>query len=244
MDWFIVDPFNRIFLYREWPMEGEYVPGEGYVGAWAESDKKEDGQRGLGQKGYGWGLPKYKEEIERLEARAFSKSEEEVHAELAELKRLHAAGRMDARRLRERTAAVREELPREEIEERFLDRRYGNVATSIAGKEDAVTLIEECAEIGLDFRETSAKDDIDQGVALINNLLAYDTTKKVGPGNEPRLFIYEKCLATIFALKTWTGKDGRHGASKDPIDLLRYMAAQRLEYVDPVAERGHAGGAY
>lgn len=243
MDWFIVDPFGRCFLYREWPMQEVYIPGEGFPGPWAESDpKKEDGRRGPGQRGFGWGLLKYREEILRLEARKDRKSDEEVAAELNELTTLYKAGRITPKQLRERREAVSADMDGEEIEERYMDRRYGNASISTT-KEDAVTMIEECQEIGLDFRETSP-DEIDQGVALINNMLSYDTEKPLGFGNEPKLYIYEGCMNTIFALKTWTGKDGRHGAAKDPIDNLRYMAQARLEYADPCANRGHSGGSY
>ena len=244
MHWVIVDPFGRHFIYREWPSPKIYIPGEGWTGPWAEPDsKKEDGKRGPGQAGFGWGLPKYKEEIERLEARGYLKSEEEVAAELKEIATLHAAGRITARQAAGRREAVTAAVEQEDIEERYMDRRYGNAKGSIAGKEDAVTMIEECEEIGLDFRETPP-DDIETGVKKINNMLAYDKAKPLGFGNEPKLYICEDCVNTLFAIKTWTGKDGRHGATKDPIDLLRYITMSRLEYSDPTAERGHKGGSY
>jgi len=244
MHWVIVDPFNRHFIYREWPCAKIYIPGEGWPGAWAEPDaRKKDGRRGPGQTGFGWGLPKYKEEIERLEAGGYLKSPEEVAAELKEVETLYRAGRINARQALERRESLAAAVAMETIEERYMDRRYGNAKGSIASKEDAVTMIKECEEIGLDFRETPP-DDIDTGVKQINNMLAYNKDKPLGFGNEPKLYISEDCVNTLFALKTWTGQDGRHGATKDPVDILRYIALSRLEYVDAAAERGHKGGAY
>ena len=244
MLWVIVDPFGRHFVYREWPSPKIYVPGEGWPGNWAEPDaKKKDGRRGPAQSGFGWGLPKYKEEILRLEAREYVKTPEEVADELKELTTLFRAGRITARQAADRREAVTAQVAREEMEERYMDRRYGNAKGSIAGKEDAVTMIEECEEIGLDFRETPP-DDIDTGVKRINNLLAFDKEKPLGFGNEPKLYICENCVNTLFAIKTWTGEDGRHGATKDPVDLLRYIVLSRLEYSDPAGEQGHKGGSY
>ncbi|XHR29891.1 MAG: hypothetical protein ACFUZC_04920 [Chthoniobacteraceae bacterium] len=244
MHWVIVDPFRRMFIYREWPCPKIYIPGEGWPGMWAEPDaKKKDGRMGQAQNGFGWGLPKYKEEIERLEANQYVKSAEELAQELKEIETLYRAGRISGRQAHERREAVTAQVEREEIEERFMDRRYGNAKGSIASKEDAVTMIEECEEIGLDFRETPP-DDIDTGIKKINERLAYDKTKKIEFGNEPRLYICEDCESTLFAMKTWTGSDGRKGATKDPIDLLRYIVMSDLDYMDPTAQHGFAGGSY
>jgi hypothetical protein len=117
----------------------------------------------------------------------------------------------------------------EVIFERFMDSRYG--ATPTLGKETATTLIDECANLGLFFRATSGKE-IDEGIDLINDRLFYDSNLPISSTNEPRLFISEKCENTIYALKEWTGLDGRHGASKDPIDLIRYMALAEIDYLE------------
>lgn len=60
---------DTFYVYREWPCEGQYIPDIGDPGRWAEPDgKKHDGKRGDAQRSFGWGILRYKEEIERLEA--------------------------------------------------------------------------------------------------------------------------------------------------------------------------------
>ena len=61
--------------------------------------------------------------------------------------------------------------------------------------------------------------------------------------NEPRLFISSECVNSIYALKEWTGADGRKGALKDVIDVLRYAVLADLIYAEgdilrPTAPRG------
>jgi hypothetical protein len=48
--------------------------------------------------------------------------------------------------------------------------------------------------------------------------------------NQPKLYISENCQNLIFCLKEWTGQDGQKGASKDPIDCLRYLAVMNPEF--------------
>jgi hypothetical protein len=107
-----------------------------------------------------------------------------------------------------------------EVFERIMDSRYGNAQT--VAREGATTLIEECAELGLDFLAAPG-DAISEGIGLINDWLAYDTTKPVSATNQPRLYVNEKCTNTIYALQEWTGRDGKSGACKDFVDVLRYL---------------------
>lgn len=197
--WVRVDPRGRKFYYREWPAPQSYIEGVGVAGAWAEPDgKKADGRRGPAQQPFGFGLLRYKEEIERLEKD-------------------------------------------EEIFERFMDSRYGNTATM--RKEAPITLIEECEEIDLIFKPTPG-EDIDEGIHLVNDALDYDAEKPISVDNEPKMYVSEECGNLIYALQEWTGQDGRHGACKDPIDLLRYAEQLRLDYVGESSFRVSGGGAY
>lgn len=129
----------------------------------------------------------------------------------------------------------------EAIFERFMDSRYGNSPT--VARESATTLIEECEEIGLTFRPTPG-DNIDEGIDLINTMLDYDTTEPISALNEPKLYVTENCENTIYALHEWTGQDGKHGACKDPIDVIRYMCLAGLDYVDDEALLCRGGGSY
>jgi len=187
MGWALVDPRDRLFFYREWP--GEYIPGIGDPGVWAEPHGKlHDGYPGPAQKSFGWGLKRYKEEIDRIE-----------------------------------------KDNKEEILLRLMDSRYGNTRTQ--GKEYATTLIEECYEIGLDFH-AAPTDSIAEGIDLINSLLDYDEKKEMSFNNEPKLYFSEDCQNMIFAMKEWTGADGKTGATKDPIDVIRYAVLAKLGHVE------------
>jgi phage terminase large subunit-like protein len=104
--------------------------------------------------------------------------------------------------------------------ERLMDSRYGN-ATTVA-REGATTLIDECAELGLNFLAAPG-DAIHEGVSLINDWLSYDQSKPISATNQPRLYVSERCKNTIYALQEWTGRDGKSGSCKDPIDTLRYL---------------------
>ena len=131
------------------------------------------------------------------------------------------------------------------ISERFMDSRYASSATMT--REGTTTLLEECLDVGLEFKSADGRS-IDEGVDLINNALAYDPDKPVGTGNEPRLYISSDCANVIYSLKEWTGADGNKGASKDPLDCLRYAlaASPPLQYLEGNILRPtqHPGGCY
>ena len=197
MLWVLVDARGRHFVYREWPMEGSYISGEGDVGAWAEPDgKKHDGKAGEGQRTFGWGLKQYVEEITRLETVRNAEGEE----------------------------------VREHIQERWMDSRFGQTRT--LHNDQTTTILDELNEAGF-FIYPAPFDNIDEGVSLVNDLLDYKRGE-INETNEPHLYISSDCKATIFALKEWTGADGKTGASKDPIDCLRYMAMANLQDLDGV----------
>jgi hypothetical protein len=198
MLWILVDPREWYFVYREWPDQDGYIEGIGLPGPWAEPHGKQmDGQRGPAQSTFGFGLNRYKEEIERLERGTLN-------------------GELGTRNA-------------EEIFERRMDSRYGNAQT--VGRERPTTLIEECLDVGLDFQPTPG-ENIDEGIDLINDLLDYDTGKPVSATNSPRLYIAENCKNLIYSLMEWTGVDGKHGACKDPIDVLRYFVLSTPTYLN------------
>lgn len=199
MLWIRVDPLGRHYVYREWPCPGQYIPGIGDLGHWAEADGRlADGKAGSAQVGLGWGLKRYLEEMQRLEQD-------------------------------------------ETLAERWMDSRFGNTPSQKA--DHSTTIIEEFMDLGVVF-QPAPLDPINEGISLINSLLDYTESDQPEENSPPHLYISSECLNTIFALKIWTGKDGPHGASKDPIDCLRYAAvgklvdfnAQELTLVD--------GGAY
>jgi hypothetical protein len=126
----------------------------------------------------------------------------------------------------------------EKIQARFMDSRFANSPTMRL--EFQTTLIDECAACGMFFQPTPGRE-IKEGVDLINAFLDYDREKPLEYCNEPHLYVSEECTNTIYALKEWTGEDGKNGACKDPIDCLRYAALVNIFFVDenePVCSDG------
>lgn len=96
----------------------------------------------------------------------------------------------------------------------------------------------------LDFHPAKGLRE-DEGIKAITDLLSYDKTQPITAlVNEPKLFIAKSCENTIWALKNYTGHDGERAACKDPIDCLRYMATEKLEWLDPKRPKASGGGSY
>lgn len=203
MIWALVDVRSRIFVYREWPCVSRYIEGVGFPDPWAIPSRKADGDRGDAQKSFGWGLQRYKQEIDRCEGEGGANPEI--------------------------------------IFERIMDSRYANSSTM--GREIQRTVLEECEEVGLDFIPAPG-EHISEGVDLINNLLDWDDGKPIDATNEPKLFVSAECSNVIYSLKEWTGADGKEGASKDPIDVLRYLVLSDVRYLENGCLLPKPGGYY
>jgi hypothetical protein len=131
----------------------------------------------------------------------------------------------------------------EDIWERYIDPRAGG--TKAVTEDGGVTLIEmlDNGEIPMHFLP-SAGIRIDQGIAMINDGFAYDMSKDLSEDNKPKLYISEKCQNLIYCIKEWTGMDGEKGATKDPIDCLRYLLVMDLQYQGNSAMKSWGGGSY
>jgi hypothetical protein len=185
-----------------------------------------DGRRGPAQKPWGWGLRQYKRELARLEAwKCLEKTKPEAMSEDEWVE----------------SWSDKDDGAKEAIHERFLDSRFAS--TPMITKEGRpstqpdrpVTLITEFEDVGLYFSPTPG-NDIEEGVELIIDALDYDTEKEVGYFNQPKLLISSECVNTIYSLATWTGmtREGRRcldGATKDPIDNLRYFFLSDCGYL-------------
>jgi hypothetical protein len=240
MLWVRIDPAGRWYWYREWPSTGHpgaYIPGISDPGPWTVPGKPADGVRGPAQTSFGFGLDAYKSEIKRLEG--WPKEErEDGRSEMEEAEPARVTG-INARRIPHkpglRWAEPNEKRPREEIAERWMDSRYGSLPTRTV--EGQTTLIEQCSDMGLEFRAASGKE-IQEGVTLVNDMLDYDKDVPLGTWspvlgrlNAPKMYVSSHCPNLIYAMREWTGKDGNKGACKDWIDLLRYASLAELTYI-------------
>lgn len=124
---------------------------------------------------------------------------------------------------------IRELEGDEVMAERYIDPRAG--ATQSVGKEGGTSLIEllDQGEKPMYFTPASGVH-IEQGVAIINDLLFYNSSESLSPINQPRLYVSESCKNLIYALREWTNQDGEKGACKDPIDCLRYLTIMEPSY--------------
>lgn len=210
-----------LYIYREWPCPGKYVPGVGEMGPWAEQGEKLDGIRGPAQRSLKWGHERYRQEIHRLEGRVNWEAPPEKPEEAF---RFDERDRPDLRPRRPSKAPRPEDG--EQIYERRMDLRFGRTPTQTT--EGQTTLIEEFEKLDLYFLPASGRD-IDEGIPLVNNLLQWDEKKPLSSLNTPRLRVSEECQNVMFALQNWTGEDGAHGACKDFVDLLRYLVLAEPE---------------
>ena len=104
-------------------------------------------------------------------------------------------------------------------------------------------MIDQMADLDMHF-EPSVGVRIEEGITMVNNLLDYNQEQEVDCLNTPKLFVHEDCKNLRFALSTWTGQDGKHGASKDFTDVLRYFCLSAPTYFDSGSGVLDSGGAY
>ena len=123
----------------------------------------------------------------------------------------------------------------EPIFERFIDPRMG--AAEKQSEDGATTIISDLDDQDMTVIPAPGVD-IDNGLQLINNLLAWDEAKPRDSVNSPRLFVSDRCQNLIYALQEYTAKGGKDEATKDPIDALRYIAVSNPEYIEPVETSG------
>lgn len=229
--WGLVDSWQRLWIYREWPCPRVAIPGVGLPGTWAESGSdakhKLGGVPGPASRGFGWGLRDYKAEFARLERWHDLRGDTPIE----EWDNRNGADEM--------------------VYLRYLDKRFGN--TQHHGADGNTTLQDELADLGLYFElitghgSQDGRAPIDHGVDLINNAFSYDpswleldTLGQVEKG--PKLFIALECENLWFALKYYTALGGYSEATKDPIDCLRYAIHSKPCYVPGAGEsRGRHG---
>jgi len=221
---------KRIYVYREWPDYQTY-------GEWVIPSKRPDGDRGPAQTSLGFGIKDYKKLFWAVEKKG-GRCQGEGERNEGEIGQIGRIGRMEGRQA-------------EVIFARKCDPRSGR---AMAVTEDGGTCLIDMLQQdhvdeagnplpGLDVQAASG-DNITEGVNLINEWLEYDDGKPIGINNEPILYVSSDCRNLIDCLRMWTGQDGLKGASKDPIDTLRYAAQDKIEYMDLALVGSWGGGSY
>ena len=105
---------------------------------------------------------------------------------------------------------------REIVHRRLMDPRGGSAV--FVEREGVSTPLVEYARLGMRF-EPAAGGAITAGIDKIIDALDW------APGRPPRLFVAASCRNLIWCLLNWKNLDGEKGATKDPIDCLRYLYA-------------------
>lgn len=232
-----------LWIYRDWPDARRY--GEWAVTA--SNPRKFDGEPGPAQIGFGHGIVQYKRVwLECETVGVGGKVERDPYrAGLAQ---------RGASRAGSRPAAGDGYATREKIFERYIDRRAGK--NQHAAEKGGTCLVEQFAleqrneRTGLVEGERmvfalASGVDINEGITQVNDLLAWNTQEPLCMGlNAPRLFVSSECKQVIWAMQNWTGADGEKGASKDFVDLVRYLALADLRHVTPGMFQVRGGGSY
>jgi hypothetical protein len=237
MIWVRVTRGGKAYVYREWP--GPYPINGGMLGPWAEvSGKNEgvnDGKKGPAQDGIGFSIRDYIGEWARLEGwpDGWRKAldawmDEESGEDELDDDGDRVTPRTRLRRFQEREGGLPspDAGAREVIFSRIMDVRAANTASQ--SKQGVVTPLTVLADMGIDC-ETSVPVSIDgkedSGVDLVNQRLAWDQERPLGPDNCPDLMFSSACPSVIWAMENWRNVDGNKGACKDPVDLVRYFCA-------------------
>lgn len=227
------DPAD-LYIYREWPDRKRY-------GEWAVPSAdpfKFDGDAGPAQNTLSYGVIEYKRLW--LEEERITRSETDPCR----------------RQLSERFEdSIKAGQPiHETVLMRYIDPRAGH--NPHADQHGGTCLVDEFLDEQRDSRtgqllgpampfELGSGVRTDFGKSAIEGLLYWDTDKPLTPLlNAPHLYVAEHCHQVSWALENWTGRDGEKGASKDFIDLLRYMALANLRHLTPDMLQTRGGGSY
>jgi hypothetical protein len=189
-------------------------------GEWVVPSRKADGDRGPAQQPIGYGYKDYKILIRSIEVK---------------LGHVAFERRCDPRS--GAATALTEEGGTCIVDQMLEDHRSREVNAKGAVEFDNDDLAP------MDFLPACG-DRIQEGVNGINAWLEHDDGKSIGVDNEPIFYISERCRNAIQCFGMWTGADGQKGASKDPIDLVRYAAVDDVSFVEEGVLGSYGGGTY
>lgn len=228
------------YIYRDWPSCQVF-------GEWAITSSnpgKFDGDAGPAQNTLGYGVGPYRE--------MFRQEESWMPGLLAEVDpyRQRLSSTVQASNHKQTANTKLQEV----ICERYIDSRAAS--NPHITEKGGTCIADEFATPGRDARSReitcepmvflpASGEKSTNGLTAINDLLFWDPKKPLcAIANAPRLFVAEDCKQVLFALSNWTGLDGEKGASKDFVDLIRYMALARLHHREPGIMKTRGGGSY
>lgn len=116
-----------------------------------------------------------------------------------------------------------------DVFERYIDPRMG--AAERQSEEGATTIISDLDDAGMTVIPAPGVD-IENGLQLLNNLFAWDENKPRDSLNSPKIYISDRCQNIIYALTEYTGQGGNKEATKDCVDVLRYLSVSDIQFID------------
>lgn len=196
------DP-ERIYIVAEWPDYATYGP-------WAvvsNKDNQPDGDRGPAQLALGWGIVRYKQQIDQLEAKYIPLSGLGNRPEVEEYV-IDPRAAKDEHITEDGGTCVQRQLFEEQLDEQGVV--VGRSIDFVPGRGTSIADGEQLISDRLDWNERAPFDPIN---------------------NTPYLFVHERCGQMIWALDNYTGRGGEKGGCKDVIDALRYFMTRQPEHI-------------
>ena len=145
-----------------------------------------------------------------------------------------------------------DQIPEAAVQIAVLKQVAGTVQEHVGGGEDRESFCHGtgrgCKLFGIGVKPPRLRKNrvvhVDEGVALINDLLYYDASRPIDDENYPRLYISSDCPNLIYAMREWTYVDKDRGACKDPVDCCRMLVMDDNLMVEDGCMEMRGGGSY
>jgi hypothetical protein len=220
--WFRCTNDGNVYMYREWPDLPNY-------GEWALPSDKKDYVAGPAQSmEAGRGCPAYKQLI--LESEGW---------------------------IWDRETGVWDGSSAEVIEERIIDPRYGVDARAGEGTSIVALMEEEDKDkdglvVGPRMYWSPARGNggreglnpNEMGLQMVAELMDYNEDQPVNAMNEPRWYVHEDCKQSIYCYQEYTDDGTSKCALKDVSDIMRYLVASDVSFIDKESLSTLGGGSY
>lgn len=238
-DFYIYDEWPEASLYGEWAVPSSRELNRDNVAGW-------DGDMGPAQHARVDGITGYKKIFREKNLILVGVEEHDP------MRRKMQSG-AGARTIGPPPPAGRSDAPRSgrrlvPIEDYYIDSRAGprphleeQGQTCVVWDFDKEHKDEESGEVleAIRFRMVSGEKI---ALNLVRELLSCRRNAEGLITRAPRFYVARKCRQTIWACENYTGISGERGASKDPIDNLRYIAGADLQHVDHAGPRSWRPG--
>ena len=121
------------------------------------------------------------------------------------------------------------------IHRRIIDRHFADTASASNKR----TLRQELQSIGLNYWPSyKAEEEVETGIIKVRERFAYNTSKPLGPLNQPSIYINPSCMNTRKSLARWARNpktsEPLDDCFKDFCDCVRYLVMDNPKISDPL----------